>query len=155
PPPGGRPMKLHLRAIADHLYFGRGGTVLAAWQVTPRTTRYAADDAKHTLFAQVHGALKGIPARAELLSACRLVDPAEVAEAMLDGVIVADGDHQRFPGWAAEVDATLSYLVRCPTRAASSAGSAAARPTCSASCPPAASPGGRPSSSRSRPRPWA
>jgi AAA-like domain len=105
-------MKLHLRAIADHLYFGRDGTVLAAWQVTPRTTRYAADDAKHALFAQVRGALKGIPARAELLSVCRLVDPAEVAEAMLDGVIVADGDHQRFPGWAAEVDATLSYLVQ-------------------------------------------
>jgi hypothetical protein len=45
------------------------------------------------------------------MSVCRVVDPAEICEAMAEGILDPPGAHERFPGWAEEVAMTQATLV--------------------------------------------
>jgi AAA-like domain len=106
-----RVVRLPFRAIGDNILHDRDGRMLAAWRLTPENVRYASRSAKDDLFAKVEAGAMGLPARAELVSVCRLVDPAEIVEQMMAGVIDRPEDADRYPGWAARCQETLEYLV--------------------------------------------
>jgi hypothetical protein len=106
-----RVVRLPLRAIGDNILHDRDGRMLAAWRLTPQNVRYATPSTKDDLFAKVEAGAMGLPTRAELVSVCRLVDPAEIVEQMMAGVIDRPEDVDRYPGWAARCQETLDYLV--------------------------------------------
>lgn len=106
-----RLVRLPFRAIGDNVLYDKDGRMLAGWRLTPETVRYATRSAKDDLFAKVEAGVMGLPARAELVSVCRLVDPAEIVEQMMAGVIDRPEDADRYPGWAARCTETLDYLV--------------------------------------------
>jgi hypothetical protein len=100
-----------MRAIGGNLLFGHDGAVQAAWRTTPRTVRYGSADVKRRLFEQVRTGLMGVPPHCRFMSVCRVIDPAEICEAMAEGILDTPGAYERFPGWAEEVAMTQATLV--------------------------------------------
>jgi hypothetical protein len=93
------------RFIADNLVWTHLGTVWATWRVPPVTYPYLSDRAKLGLHARTRAALMGLRGESMLLSLCEPIQPAEVVEAMIEGV-----DLNRQAAWREVAAASLDAL---------------------------------------------
>jgi hypothetical protein len=92
-------------SIIGNLIWSRSGRIWAVWRVRESPYRWLPTRRKLAEHSRVRTMLAGLPDESMILSIAARIDPGEVAEAMINGIDLADN-----PGWTDAVDATLDRL---------------------------------------------
>jgi hypothetical protein len=95
----------HVTDLTRNLMWTRGGTVWAMWRLQAMPYGFRSDKAKDSVRTLHAALLRAVRGEALLLSFAASADPAQVVEAMIDGI-----DVDKHPAWAAECIATLDTL---------------------------------------------
>lgn len=92
-------------AVIGNLIWSRSGKVWAVWRVRESPYRWLPTRRKLAEHSRVRTMLAGLPGESMVLSVAARIDPGEVADAMIQGIDLAE--HQ---GWLDAVEATLDRL---------------------------------------------
>lgn len=95
----------HVTDLTRNLMWTRGGTVWAMWRLQAMPYGFRSDKSKQSVRTLHAALLRAVRGEALLMSFAASADPAQVVEAMVDGI-----DLEHHPAWAAECFATLDTL---------------------------------------------
>ncbi|MBL1120269.1 ATP-binding protein [Streptomyces sp. 110] len=98
-------MRVPIRHLAGHVLWSTHGGVWGVWRVTAIGGRYVPDQVREEVLGRVTSLVRSLSGAPRLFGLCAQVDPAEVAERMVDGV-----DLERCPAWVQTVEAGLDLL---------------------------------------------
>ncbi|MFF3359202.1 ATP-binding protein [Streptomyces sp. NPDC002917] len=99
-------MRIPFRHIAGHVVWSTSGSVWAVWSVSPMGGRYVPAQVRDELLGQVATLVRSLAGAPRLFGLAARIDPAEVAEHMVEGV-----DWERLPAWAETTAAAMDLLA--------------------------------------------
>lgn len=102
-------MRIPALFVSNNLIWSASGGVWALFRLHPTNYTYMSDKDKLKLLHKIKASLMAVPDESMVLSVCREIDPAAVAEQMLQQVNMA-----RFPAWRKQVNQTVNKLESGP-----------------------------------------
>ncbi|MEV6400212.1 ATP-binding protein [Streptomyces sp. NPDC051907] len=99
-------MRIPFRHLAGHLVWSTSGSVWAIWRVAPVGGRYVPARVRDEFLGRITALVRSLAGAPRLFGLAARIDPAEVADQMVDGV-----DWQRLPAWREMAAAGLDLLA--------------------------------------------